>query len=129
MKTIKVEAVYPTEYASFEEVVSDLPGFIENIYNAKRLHSALGYLSPNRYEEINARTWSKQRRDPSTQRGALQKLRRIQRPLTRRWLFACLHHSLTRGRDRKVRLPPSIRRSEISSRASAAAISFITRSV
>lgn len=59
MKTIKVEAVYPTEYDSFEDVVADLPGFIENIYNAKRLHSALGYLSPDRYEEINARAWSK----------------------------------------------------------------------
>ena len=59
MKTLKVEAVYATEYDSFEDVVADLPGFIENIYNAKRLHSALGYLSPDRYEEINARAWSK----------------------------------------------------------------------
>ena len=59
MKTLKVEAVYATEYDSFEDVVADLPGFIENIYNAKRLHSALGYLSPDRYEEINARAWSR----------------------------------------------------------------------
>ena len=59
MKTLKVEAVYATEYDSFEDVVADLPNFIENIYNAKRLHSALGYLSPDRYEEINARGWSK----------------------------------------------------------------------
>ncbi len=59
MKTLKVEAVYTTEYDSFEDVVADLPGFIENIYNAKRLHSALGYLSPDRYEEINAQAWSR----------------------------------------------------------------------
>ena len=59
MKTLKVEAVYVTEYDSFEDVVADLPGFIENIYNAKRLHSALGYLSPDKYEEINAQAWSK----------------------------------------------------------------------
>lgn len=38
MKTLKVEAVYPTEYDSFEDVAADLPGFIESIYNAKRLH-------------------------------------------------------------------------------------------
>ncbi|MFQ8434054.1 integrase core domain-containing protein [Amaricoccus sp. W119] len=59
MKTIKVEAVYPTEYASFEDVAAYLPGFIENIYYPRRLHSALGFLSPDRYEEINARAWSK----------------------------------------------------------------------
>ena len=59
MKTLKVEAVYGNEYDGFEDVVSDLPGFIENIDNAKRPHSALGYLSPDRYEEINAWAWSK----------------------------------------------------------------------
>ncbi len=59
MKTLKVEAVYVTEYDSFEDVAADLPGFIENIYNAKRLHSALGYLSPDRYEAINAQAWPK----------------------------------------------------------------------
>ena len=59
MKTLKVEAVYGNEYDGFEDVVSDLPGVIENIDNAKRPHSALGYLSPDRYEEINAWAWSK----------------------------------------------------------------------
>ncbi len=59
MKTLKVEAVCATEYDSLEDVVTDLRGFIEDIYNAKRLHSALGYLSPDGYDEINARAWSK----------------------------------------------------------------------
>jgi len=58
MKTLKVGPSNATEYDSFEDVAADLPGFIENIYNAKRLHSALGYLSPDRYEEINARPGS-----------------------------------------------------------------------
>ncbi len=31
-----------------------LPSFVENIYNATRLQSALGYLSADKFEERNA---------------------------------------------------------------------------
>ena len=51
-KTLKAEEVYPWEYETYNDVIERIPYFIEDVYNTKRLHSSLGYLPPEEFEDI-----------------------------------------------------------------------------
>ena len=50
IKTLKFEEVYLYEYEDLDEARTRLGHFLEEVYNQKRLHSALGYLPPAEFE-------------------------------------------------------------------------------
>jgi transposase InsO family protein len=50
MKTLKQEEIYCSQYRDFEDLSAHLEEFLENYYNRQRLHSALGYRTPEEFE-------------------------------------------------------------------------------
>ena len=52
MKTLKSEEVYRQEYRDLAEARASIAQFIEEVYNHKRLHSALGYRPPVEFEHV-----------------------------------------------------------------------------
>jgi putative transposase len=56
MKTLKQEEIYCNQYANFEELSQHLEEFIGAYYNRQRLHSALGYRTPEEFERDAAAT-------------------------------------------------------------------------
>jgi putative transposase len=52
IKTVKYEEVHLFEYSGFQHARSRIEFFLEDVYNQKRLHSALGYLPPAEFESL-----------------------------------------------------------------------------
>ena len=50
MRTIKEEEVELSEYRNFVEAQQQIGAFLEDVYTTKRIHSALGYLTPAEFE-------------------------------------------------------------------------------
>jgi putative transposase len=50
MRTIKEEEVDLTEYHDYADARRQLGRFLDRVYNRKRIHSALGYLTPAEFE-------------------------------------------------------------------------------
>jgi transposase InsO family protein len=51
MRTIKEEEVVLSEHRDFADAQSQLGRLLDDVYNRKRIHSALGYLTPAEYEQ------------------------------------------------------------------------------
>lgn len=52
MRTLKHEEVYLQDYRSYAQAQLSVRPFIDELYNQKRLHSALGYRPPSEFEEL-----------------------------------------------------------------------------
>ena len=57
VRTIKEEEVDLSDYRDFAEARGQIGHFIDAVYNLKRIHSSLGYLTPREFEE----QWRSQR--------------------------------------------------------------------
>jgi hypothetical protein len=55
MKTLKREEIYTNRYDTLEQLRTNIEEFVEEYYNRQRLHSALGYRSPEEFEQQSER--------------------------------------------------------------------------
>jgi transposase InsO family protein len=53
IRTIKEEEVYLNEYENFADAYQRIGHFIEDVYQTKRIHSSLGYLTPVEFEMLH----------------------------------------------------------------------------
>jgi putative transposase len=54
MKTLKTEEINGKAFADISDARRRVNGFIDEVYNKDRLHSALGYQSPFEFEAVFA---------------------------------------------------------------------------
>ena len=51
MRTIREEEVDLSEYRDFADAYGQLGRFLDDVYNRKRIHSSLGYLTPAEFDQ------------------------------------------------------------------------------
>ena len=59
LKTLKREEIYANQYRDLDQLRANIEAFIEQYYNRCRLHSALGYRSPEEFEQAVGRASSR----------------------------------------------------------------------
>ena len=64
IKTLKAEEVTLKQYRTLEEARRSIGNFLDEVYNQRRLHSALGYLPPAQFE----RAWHEQNKKEAAAR-------------------------------------------------------------
>jgi putative transposase len=52
MKTLKREEIHANEYRGIEDLRRNIAAFVDVYYNTQRLHSALGYETPEQFEAL-----------------------------------------------------------------------------
>lgn len=65
-KTLKQEEVYLWQYETYQDVMMRVPYFILDVYNRKRLHSALGYRPPEEFENLLTENTSQKENNAKT---------------------------------------------------------------
>ena len=63
MKTLKYDEIYLRKYETYLDVIENVPHFMEEVYNKKRLHSSLGYVPPEEFEELNKIDYKEEGKD------------------------------------------------------------------
>ena len=52
MRILKEEEIYLADYRDFADAYTQIRVFVEDVYQTKRIHSALGYLTPAEFEAV-----------------------------------------------------------------------------
>ena len=60
IRTLREEELSLTEYKDFADAYRQIGKFIQDVYNRRRMHSSLGYMTPHEYEQM----WREQREYP-----------------------------------------------------------------
>jgi putative transposase len=65
MRTIREEEIDLSEYRDFADAYSQIGRFPDDVYNRKRIHSALSYLTPAEFEP----QWLREQKAVALQQG------------------------------------------------------------